>query len=147
MKIDYEFIDLDHQLEAQAGMSVSDYFAKHGETSFRALESKVLKTTDYPEKCVISTGGGTPCFYDNMEFMNSIGATVYIEMPPVALAKRLINARVKRPLLEGKNEEQLVQFIESKLIERNPFYGQALFTINGIDISPEKVKEQLFKVL
>ncbi|MES2830194.1 MAG: shikimate kinase [Bacteroidota bacterium] len=146
-KLDYPFIDLDHQLEAETGMSVSEYFAVNGEQSFRELENKVLKSTAYPEDCVVSTGGGTPCFYDNMDFMNGAGSTVYIEMPPIALAKRLINARVKRPLIAGLDEAQLVLFIESKLAERNLFYRRASLTISGIDISPEKVKEQLFQVL
>ena len=66
--LDYAFIDLDQQLEAKVGMTITEYFAKFGEESFRKLESEVLKTTAYPESAIVSTGGGLPCFFDNMFF-------------------------------------------------------------------------------
>lgn len=142
-KMDYAFIDLDHQLEVEAGMSVGEFFAEYGEAGFRAFESKVLKNLSYPENCVVATGGGAPCYFDNMDFMNNTGITVYIEMPPLALAKRLENGKHKRPLIKNMNEEELIGFITAKLDERNPFYTRATISVGGIDINPEQLKLQL----
>jgi shikimate kinase len=145
-KMSYSFIDLDQELEKAAGMSVSDYFSANGEDAFRLLEKETLNTIDYPTNCVISTGGGTPCFFDNMEFMNSSGITIYIELPPVALAKRLEYGKHKRPLLADMDEKQLVSFIKSKLEERNSFYKRSFLTVSGVSITPEQVRKELFQV-
>jgi shikimate kinase len=139
----YEFIDLDHTLEAKAGSTVAEYFASHGEESFRKLESEILKTADYSENTVVSTGGGLPCFFDNMDWMNSHGQTLYIHLSPKALASRLENAKTPRPVLQGKTGDELVEFIEHKLAEREGFYLKAKHTISGIDMSVEKLVEVL----
>ncbi|WP_449436097.1 shikimate kinase [Pedobacter steynii] len=144
VKLGYDFIDLDHVLENEVGSNIGDYFANHGEAAFRALESKVLKEYNYPENCVVATGGGAPCYFDNMEWMNNNGTTLYIEMTPIALAKRLEKGKEKRPLLKDMNEEQLIGFIESKLAERNPFYKRAALSIEGINLTPDKAVAQLF---
>jgi len=85
----YEFIDLDHVLEEQVGMSIAEYFSSFGEEAFRKLESEVLKQTPYPENAVVSTGGGLACFFDNMHWMNTHGKTVYIKLSPKTLVDRL----------------------------------------------------------
>ncbi len=144
VKLGYDFIDLDHVLENEVGSNIGDYFASHGEAAFRALESKVLKEYNYPENCVVATGGGAPCYFDNMDWMNNNGTTLYIEMTPIALAKRLEKGKEKRPLLKDMNEEQLIGFIESKLAERNPFYKRAALNIEGINLTPDKAVAQLF---
>ncbi|ATP57742.1 shikimate kinase [Pedobacter ginsengisoli] len=144
VKLGYDFIDLDHVLENEVGSNIGDYFASHGEAAFRALESKVLKEYNYPENCVVATGGGAPCYFDNMDWMNNNGTTLYIEMTPIALAKRLEKGKEKRPLLKDMNEEQLIGFIESKLAERNPFYKRAALSIEGINLTPDKAVAQLF---
>lgn len=77
-KLGYDFIDLDYQLEKQMGTSIGNYFAANGEEAFRKLESKTLKEFDYPINGVIATGGGTPCYFDNMDWMNSNGITIYM---------------------------------------------------------------------
>ena len=141
--LDYAFIDLDQQLEAKVGMTITEYFAKFGEESFRKLESEVLKTTAYPESAIVSTGGGLPCFFDNMHWMNSQGKTIYIQLSPKTIADRLEHEKHKRPVLNGRKEEELITFIAQKLQERDPFYTQASITANGIGITPEKVLEQL----
>lgn len=138
-KLGYELIDLDHHLEKIAGSSITAYFAEHGEDSFRRLESETLKTMHYPDNCVISTGGGTPCFYDNMSWMNENGTTVYIQMNAFSLAKRLENGITKRPLLSGLSEEELIRFIAGKLEERNPYYQQAAHVLNGISLTADLV--------
>lgn len=142
-KLGYELIDLDHYLEKIVGCSITDYFAEHGEDSFRRLESETLKSMHYPANCVISTGGGTPCFYDNMSWMNDNGSTVYIQMNAFSLAKRLENGINKRPLLSGLSEEELIRFIAGKLEERNPYYQQAAHVLNGISLTADLVIAEL----
>jgi shikimate kinase len=137
----YNFIDLDHVLEAQVGSTIAEYFASHGEEAFRKLESEVLKQTDYPENVIVSTGGGLPCFFDHMDWMNNHGQTLYIQLSPKGLASRLENAKTPRPVLQGKKGEELVGFIEHKLAEREGFYLQATHYVDGIDMSVEKLVE------
>ncbi|MFD0794286.1 shikimate kinase [Mucilaginibacter litoreus] len=138
--LDYPFIDLDHQFEEQTGMRIADYFAAHGEEEFRNLESRILKETEYPENAVVSTGGGLPCFFDNMDWMNSHGKTVYMKLTPKMLASRLENAKTPRPVLQGKKGQELVDFIESKLADREPFYSKAsVIAQSYVDLTPENI--------
>jgi len=137
----YEFIDLDHVLEAQAGMSIAEYFSSFGEESFRLLESEVLKQAEYPENAVISTGGGLPCFFNHMQWMNSHGKTVYIQLSPKTLVDRLEKGKAKRPLLNEKHGDELLAFITEKLAEREAWYLQAKYIANGIDMSVEYLEE------
>jgi shikimate kinase len=140
-KLGYEFIDLDHVLEEQAGMSIAEYFSSFGEESFRELESAVLKQTKYPENAVVSTGGGLPCFFDNMDWMNANGKTVYIKLSPKTLADRLENGKAKRPLLRDKHGDELIAFITDKLAEREGFYLKAALIADGLHMSPEYLEE------
>lgn len=142
-KCGYEFIDLDHVLEAKAGMSIAEYFSSFGEDAFRKLESQVLKETEYAENTVVSTGGGLPCFFDNMDWMNANGKTLYIKLSPKTLADRLENSKTIRPVLQGKKGDELVEFITGKLAEREGFYLQATNIVEGIDMSVEKLEEAL----
>ena len=137
----YNFIDLDHELEARAGMTIAQYFATHGEEDFRRLESEILKQTNYPANTVISTGGGLPCFFDHMHWMNSYGQTLYIQLSPKALASRLENAKTPRPVLQGKKGDELVDFIENKLAGREGYYLQATHTVDGMNMSVEMLRE------
>ncbi|MBD1394342.1 shikimate kinase [Mucilaginibacter glaciei] len=139
--LDFTFIDLDHKLEAQVGTTVAEYFATHGEEKFRLLESEILKTTDYPENTVVSTGGGLPCFFDNMDWMTSHGQTLYIQLSPKALAHRLENAKTPRPVLQGKKGDDLAEFIEHKLAEREGFYLKATHHVDGMSMSVDGLKE------
>lgn len=140
VKLGYEFIDLDHQIESSIGTTIAQYFSVHGEAAFRKLESEALKTFDYPSNAVIATGGGTPCFFDNMEWMNANGLSVYIEMPAAALARRLEGGKEKRPLLRDLNEKEMITFIENKLTEREVFYKRALVTVNGITLTADAMR-------
>lgn len=137
-KLSYDFIDMDKVFEDRAGMSIPEYFAAHGENGFRKKESEILKTTAYPENAVIATGGGAPCFFDNMDWMNENGTTVYINVSPKGLASRLESATDERPVLRGLKGKELEEFIASKLEEREPFYKKALIIAEGLNISPEK---------
>ena len=133
----YAFVDLDQLLEEQAGMTIAEYFTLHGQEAFRELESKILKETAYPENSVVSTGGGLPCFFDNMDWMNANGKTIYIQLSPKALAERLDKGKTTRPLLNGYHGDELVAFIGEKLAERSAFYERATYIVNGIDMSVE----------
>lgn len=140
-KMGYDFIDLDEVLEQQAGMTITDYFASHGEAKFRELESKVLKETAYPENAIVSTGGGLPCFFDHMDWMNSHGRTFYIKLNPKTLASRLESGKEERPLLREKHGDALISFIQEKLNEREACYNQATFVVDGLSLSTEKAAQ------
>jgi shikimate kinase len=142
-RLGYDFIDLDHAFEKQEGMTIAEYFSSFGEGSFREKESTLLKQTIYPKRAVISTGGGLPCFFDNMEWMNAHGKTIYIKLSPKTLADRLEHEKHKRPVLNGRNETELIDFIEEKLSERDKFYSRAKIIADGIGLTAEKVETLL----
>lgn len=141
-KLNCEVIDLDAVIVANEGKTIAEYFATYGEGSFRELESATLKNYPYPANCVVATGGGLPCFFDNMDWMNEHGKTVYLQMEPAALVSRLHN-RQKRPLIAHLDDEQLLVFIEEKLAERDPFYTKAQLIINAFDLDAETLEERL----
>lgn len=136
-KINQPFIDLDDMVEAKYQMSIPELFAVHGEHGFREREKEVLQNSAIANEAIIATGGGAPCFFDNMDWMNKNGLTVFIDSPVKVLADRLINARVERPLVKGKSYEELIEFIDMKLKERRPFYEQAHVILKGVDLNSE----------
>lgn len=124
------FYDLDNYIEQQTGSTIAAIFEQQGEAAFRALETKYLEELSAAnENCVISTGGGTPCFGDNMEMINSLGMSVYLQQEVSVLTHRLLNSKISRPLIAGKTPEQLRSFIEQKLAEREPYYKRASITV------------------
>lgn len=123
-----EFIDLDHYIEKRYRKTISDIFAEKGEEEFRRLEQRMLHEVAEFENVIISTGGGTPCFFDNIDYMNTQGITVYLKVPIERLFTRLSIARNKRPLIKDKNDEELRTFIASQLEQREPAYTKALHT-------------------
>ncbi|MDA9555532.1 shikimate kinase [Pelobium sp.] len=142
-KFDKPFIDLDDMVELTYQMTIPDIFAAFGEHGFREKERDVLQSAAMDDDAIIATGGGAPCFFDNMEWMNKNGLTVFIDSPVKVLADRLINARVERPLVKGKNMEQLMEFIEMKLQERRPFYKQAQIVMKGVDLNADMLMEAI----
>jgi shikimate kinase len=144
--LNYPFYDLDHQIVAATGQSIPAYFEQYGEETFRVLEKNTLQQFDYPTNCVVSTGGGTPCFFDNMAWMNNNGLTIYIDMPAAALAKRLEQGKHKRPLLKDLDEAGLVDFITGKLQDRLSHYNQAQLIIDGINLNTELLKAAVLSV-
>ncbi len=140
-RMGYEFIDLDHKLEQQVELSIAEYFQIFGEDAFRQLESEVLKKTEYPENAIISTGGGLPCYFDNMDWMKANGKSVYIKLSPKTLADRLETGKEERPLLQDKHGDALVAFIEQKLNEREKFYSQASIIVDGLSLTAEKLEQ------
>src|SRR5579872_5134218 len=142
-RMNYEFIDLDHKLEQQVELSIAEYFSFFGEDSFRKLEREVLRKTVYPENAIISTGGGLPCFFDNMDWMKANGKVVYLNLSPKTLADRLEAGKEDRPLLQDKHGEALVAFIEQKLEEREKYYSQANIIADGLSLTAERLEQIL----
>ena len=124
-KLKIEFIDLDNYIEERLCKSISQIFAEKGEEGFREIERRMLHEAGEFENVVISTGGGTPCFFDNIEYMNRQGATVFLDVPVERLFIRLSIARKKRPLIMGKSDEELRCFIAEQLAKRLPHYSKA----------------------
>ena len=124
------FYDLDWYITMRYHRSVPEIFAERGEEGFRDLERRMLHEVAEFENVVVSCGGGTPCFYDNMEYMNSLADTVYLKAEPDVLAKHLKMGKGKRPLIEGKTPEELETYIQESLQAREPFYSQAKYTID-----------------
>ncbi|WP_432710481.1 shikimate kinase [Pedobacter sp.] len=138
-----QLVDLDLEIEKTIGKNVAGYFAEHGEAAFRKQESDLLKGFPYEDLAVVATGGGAPCYFDNMDWMNANGITVYINMPPLALAKRLEGGKAKRPLIKDLDEAGLISFIEQKLQERAAFYEKAQLKVNGLGLTAEELSKQL----
>jgi len=141
--LQYDFIDLDKLIEKEAGMSIAEYFSRHGEEKFRELERDTLQQGPLGDNTVIATGGGAPCYHDNIDWMNREGEVVYLHMEPKALANRLKNSKAERPLLKGLNEEELIAFISDKLAAREQYYRKAHFIVSGLDLTPEKLAAYL----
>ncbi|MCL7987917.1 shikimate kinase [Sphingobacterium sp. lm-10] len=129
------FIDLDEQLVEHVGMTIPAYFSLYGEEEFRKVESQLLKK-NILQNVVISTGGGTPCFYDNMDWIVQHGTVVYLEHSPKSLWARLNASDVnKRPALKGLTGDKLLQFITEKLDERAPHYQKAHIAVDQLHTS------------
>ena len=138
--IGINFIDLDKYIEERNFKSVPDIFAQEGEAAFREKERQALLEVAEYEDIVVGTGGGAPCFFDNMQRMNDSGITIYLAPDNDTLAFRLMKSKTERPLIAGKNREELLQFIKTALEKRAPFYEQSKIVIRGkSDIQPEEV--------
>ncbi len=118
------FLDMDTYIEVQEGRTVADIFSAEGEMAFRALERDYLRNLPI-DQGVIATGGGLPCFFDNMAWMNEHGRTIFLDTPVDLLARRLAPGRAHRPLIRDLSEAELPAFIEARLNARLPFYTQA----------------------
>ena len=123
-----QFVDLDHYIENRYHSTVSQLFADRGEEGFRQIERNMLHEVTEFEDVIIATGGGTPCFYDNMEYMNSKGITVFLQASVDVIYTRLTIARVQRPLVKGKTADELRQYIADMLEMRSPYYTRAHHT-------------------
>ena len=124
------FLDMDTLLEQRCGKSVAEIFTETGETGFRQSEREVLAELTSEREAIVATGGGAPCFFDNMETMNRAGLTVYFKMSPEKLAGRLEHGKAKRPLLRDKSEEELIGFIRENVAKREKYYMQAKLIID-----------------
>ncbi len=129
------FYDLDWYIESRMRKSVSQIFAEKGEEGFRKIEYNMLHEVAEFEDVIISCGGGTPCFFDNMDYLNQQGDVVYLKATPETLYKHLLMAKVERPLLKDKSPEELIAYITEHLKGRAPFYEKAkhVLDVNVLD--------------
>ena len=134
------FYDLDWYIEERFHTKVPEIFAKYGEGHFRDLERRMLHEAAEFENIVLSCGGGTPCFFDNMDYLNTVSTTVYLRATTDTILEHLKLSRGKRPLLEGKTPEELATFVDRQLKSREPFYNKALFTQ---EVPPLCTKEKI----
>ena len=118
-------------VETRYHKSISDIFKEKGETGFREIEKQALKEVSEFEDVIIATGGGTPCFYDNIEFMNNRGTTIYLKSSNEILFQRLKIASHNRPIIKDKSDEELKLFIAENITKREPFYSQAKLCFNA----------------
>ncbi|MEN8157123.1 MAG: shikimate kinase [Bacteroidota bacterium] len=142
-KTGYDFVDMDHLIEETAGMTIPGIFSEHGEKVFRKWEHDILLELCNREKVVVSTGGGAPCHSDMMQVMNDNGTTIYLNLSPAALKDRLLNSKTERPLIKGKSEQELLEFISELLDKREVYYKQARFIVDGINLGVDTLTEIL----
>jgi shikimate kinase len=145
--LDWNFIDLDKEIEHKTGRLIHDIFAKEGESYFRNIESSVLKDLSASENTVIACGGGTPCFNSNMDFMLENGITVYLKMEVEGLKNRLVNSHTVRPLIKNVDKDDLSAYIKTSLDEREKWYNQSEIIVNGLDIDILSLKNLILKKL
>lgn len=131
--LNWSFTDLDRQIEEHAAMKITQIFSDKGENYFRETETLMLKKMRDASNVVVSTGGGTPVFGDNMDYMLSTGLTIYLKLTPAQLRSRLHPSDSERPLISNLNSEELLSFIEERLLYREKWYCRADLIINGFD--------------
>lgn len=124
--MEWDFIDLDHFIENKYHKTIPQIFEEIGEVGFRELETSCLTEVSEFQHVIIGSGGGTPCFYNNMEIMNNSGLSIYLKLTPQVIYDRLQTSKSKRPLIEGKEGQELINFIGTKLSEREDFYLKAM---------------------
>lgn len=130
-KTGLRFIDLDHYIEERCGATVTEIFASRGEDGFRETERQMLHEAAQGEDVVISCGGGTPCFFDNIDFMNACGVTVWLKATEECLLSRLCRKREKRPLIAGRSDEEIRSIIGKQLESRAPYYSRSQIVWQG----------------
>lgn len=146
-KLGLSFFDLDWFIENRFCQTVSKLFSERGEEGFRRLEKEMLHEIAEFENVVISAGGGTPCFFDNMDYMNRQAETVYLKASPEVLFRHLQPGRYKRPLLANKSDEEMMDFIIRSLKEREPFYSQAKYTLDtSLLENHQQIEESIYQL-
>lgn len=147
-EMEMEFYDLDNYIEDRFHQKIPDIFAEKGEEGFREIEQKMLHEVVEFENVIISCGGGTPCFFDNMDYMNSRGDTFFLDAPPAVLKEHLKMGKTVRPLIQGKSEEELMTYIEESLQKRLPYYQKAKHTLK-IEVihTKEEIKQYVNQII
>lgn len=145
--LELEFLDLDMHIESNEKMTITEIFDTGGEALFRGLEMKYLKEViSLSEDAVISTGGGTPCFYDNMKLMNESGLTVFLEMDAKSITYRLMNAKGSRPIVSQIGAEEMLEFVEQQMEERKYYYNDAQLKVNALGMNASKLEKLANKI-
>lgn len=132
--LNYQFVDLDKLIEADQGMEISTIFAQKGEPYFREVERRILKETSKKQGIVLASGGGTPCFFDNMQVIKQMGVSIFLDVAAEDLARRIENhGKDDRPILSGSTS--LVDTLRNRINDRLSYYQQADITLKGeIDV-------------
>ncbi len=138
-RLHYDFVDSDSFFESKYHISIPDFFKKFGEEIFRKTEHLILEELLLLNNVVISTGGGTPCFLDNMTLIKDNSFSIYIKMSPLSLTDRLLNSKKNRPLIQNKTPEELELFVNETLVKRELFYNQADREIKGESIDLDQL--------
>lgn len=146
-KLDYTFIDLDHYIEKRNVKKIAAIFAESGEDAFREIEHKMLIEVCSFENVVISTGGGTPCYFDNIEIMNNSGLCIYLKISNEVLLKRLQKAKEFRPLIKDKSDTDLACFIYETLSKREKYYTQASIITPNDEENPDEICNKLLSLI
>lgn len=122
---------MDNVVEINEEKTIAEMFAEDGEDYFRKAEAKVLRWFAQKKAFVLATGGGTPCFNDNMAWMNKHGVTIWLDEPVEVLAERLKPEKAHRPLIKNLSDDALLDFLAAKREERRPFYSHAQYILKG----------------
>jgi shikimate kinase len=146
-RLSYSYLDLDEFIEQQEQDSIRNIFEKKGEHYFREKEREYLRKIAGCDNCVISTGGGAPCFFDNIDYMNKAGLTVYLKMEPGQLVSRLKDGKEERPLIKDKDDQELLQFIRDKLSEREMHYSKAQLIVDGFNLDIKELVDKIHTFL
>lgn len=148
-KLSFVFIDLDHLIEKEEGRAIKDIFSEEGEGKFRELETLYLnRALDNVEGFVLSTGGGTPCFNDNMNLLNDKGISVYLDVPLKELQRRLTTDSVnQRPLFVGMNTAQITLELKNMMAIRGYYYEKAKIKLSGDNLSTELLMAELLNFI
>jgi shikimate kinase len=139
----YDFLDLDAYLIENEGLTIAQIFEQFDELYFRQKESFYLKSLAERQNIVISTGGGAPCFFDNIDWIQAQGTSIYLKPSDTLLFQRLEKEALHRPLLRDISPSELMLFIQQKIAEREPFYKKANFTIEFDENNQDKVVENI----
>lgn len=132
--LERDFIDLDQYIQGRFCCSVSDLFARRGEDGFRKIEYNMLHEVGEMEDVLVACGGGTPCFFDNMDYMLGCGTVFHLQADKARLQQRLCRRRAHRPAVAGKSDEQIAEYIDALLQVREPIYMRAHFTIESSEL-------------
>lgn len=140
-------VDLDQRIEEKTGHRIHHIFEEYGESHFRKWEQQILESVLDTEGIVVSTGGGTPCFFDNMDRMKNAGICVYLKASEKELFQWLLEEPGSRPLIKGKTNAELEKWISETLIIREPFYNKAQIIVTTEDFNAEAIRLRLPKSL
>ncbi|MFC3880574.1 shikimate kinase [Algoriphagus namhaensis] len=144
-----DFYDLDQLIEARQHLSIQEIFTLKGEVGFRSIESEILREVmNRDDSFVLASGGGAPCFHENMSLINSLGTSVYLDLPLKSIASRLSSSRQStRPMFAGLGKEDVLLKLQDLIKEREAFYNQAKIKLSGEDFSAELLIYELAREL
>lgn len=143
-KMGVDFTDLDSYIEESTGKSIPSIFKKYGEDDFREIESQCLREVLLKPNQIVATGGGTPCHRNNLELIKTLSTSVYLQVSPEALVKRLLRSKNPRPLIQGKSNDDLLTYVQQKLKKREKYYLEANYIVQSDQIQVEDLLTLIF---